>query len=91
MSWRCGGASNEELVTNLANASIVRPRRRPASRRRSVPLRLTLCSRPQIKDPRIIAAMKAVDRGAYCARGPYEDTPQVRFRQPRRCASASDR
>ena len=56
-----------------------------------MPLRLTLCSRPQIKDPRIIAAMKAVDRGAYCARGPYEDTPQVRFRQPRQCASAYDR
>ena len=32
--------------------------------------------------------MKAVDRGAYCARGPYEDTPQVRFRQPRRCAAS---
>jgi len=91
MSWRCGGASNEELVTNLANASIVRPRRRPARHAAAPCALLTLCSRPQIKDPRIIAAMKTVDRGAYCARGPYEDTPQVRFRQPRRCASASDR
>jgi protein-L-isoaspartate O-methyltransferase len=30
----------------------------------------------QIKDARVAAAMKAVDRAAYCSSSPYVDSPQ---------------